>query len=96
MTQAYSIGARSQSARTYLEDRLKEFSTSNADELILHGLSALRKSASDEGEIKKTSVEIGIVSKDKPFRLLKEDEIEKYLEQLKGFKGSSEKMEIEK
>lgn len=53
---AYSIGARSQSARTYLEDHLKSFSTSTLEELILHSLAALKKSASDEGEVKPSSV----------------------------------------
>jgi hypothetical protein len=44
-------------------------------ELILHSLSALRKSANEEGEIKPSSVEIGVVGKDAKFRLLKEEEI---------------------
>ena len=67
---AYSIGARSQSARTYLEDRMGEFKTSTPEELILHAICALKKSASDEGEVKGDSVEIGIVGKDKPFTQL--------------------------
>jgi 20S proteasome subunit alpha 6 len=92
---AYSIGARSQSARTYLEDHLPEFDRSNLDELILHSLAALRKSASDEGEVKPSSVEIGVVGLNKQFTLLSEDEIGSYLEKLKEFKGSADKMDIE-
>ena len=68
---AYSIGARSQSARTYLEDHLPEFNTSNLEELIFHSLAALKKSASDEDEVKVDSVEIGVVGKNKPFTQLK-------------------------
>jgi 20S proteasome subunit alpha 6 len=92
---AYSIGARSQSARTYLEDHLPEFPTSTLDELIFHSLSALRKSASDEGEVKPNSVEIAFVGKNRHFTILKEAEIGGYLDRLKDFKGSAEKMEIE-
>lgn len=68
---AYSIGARSQSARTYLEDHLASFKNSSLDELVLHSLAALKKSASDEGEVKPISVEIGVVGRNKPFTLLK-------------------------
>lgn len=93
---AYSIGARSQSARTYLEDHLAEFDDSTVDELVLHALAALRKSASDEGEIKPSSVELGIVGVDRKFALLGEEEIAGYLEKLKEFRGSAEKMEVEK
>lgn len=92
---AYSIGARSQSARTYLEDHLASFKSSSLDELVLHSLAALKKSASDEGEVKPSSVEIGIVGKNKPFTLLKEEEIAGYLGRLGDLKGSSEKMDVE-
>jgi 20S proteasome subunit alpha 6 len=56
LMQAQSIGARSQSARTYLEDHLKQFKDSTEEEMILHSLAALKKSASEEGEIKSSSV----------------------------------------
>lgn len=45
---AMSIGARSQSARTYLEKHLKEFNDSSLDELITHGLNALLDSQPNE------------------------------------------------
>jgi 20S proteasome subunit alpha 6 len=51
-------------------------------DLVLHGLSALRKSASEEGEIKGSSVEIGVVGGDLPFRVLSVEEVEKYLKEL--------------
>lgn len=37
-----AIGARSQSARTYLEKHLNEFQNCDLNELIKHGLRALR------------------------------------------------------
>lgn len=87
---AYAIGARSQSARTYLEDHLAQFKNSSLDDLIFHSLSALKKSASDEGEVKSNSVEISFVGKNRAFTSLKEDEIGSYLDRLKNFKGSAE------
>lgn len=86
---AHSIGARSQSARTYLEDHLTQFKNSTLDELILHSLAALKKSASEEGEVKAGSIEIGVVGKNKSFTLLKEAEIAQYLQKLENFQGST-------
>lgn len=80
--EGYAIGARSQSARTYLEDNFQTFKDASLNDLVLHSLSALRKSASEEGEIKSTSVEIGVVGKDLPFRVLTVEEVEKYLKDL--------------
>jgi 20S proteasome subunit alpha 6 len=40
---AASIGARSQSARTYLENHLDEFKTADADATIAHALRALKE-----------------------------------------------------
>ena len=39
---AMAIGARSQSARTYLEKHLDEFADCDLDALVLHGLRAMR------------------------------------------------------
>ncbi len=52
---------------------MAEFTNSSLEELILHSLSALRKSASDDGEVKPNSVEIAYVGKDKQFTILKEE-----------------------
>lgn len=45
---AMSIGSRSQSARTYLERHLNEFPDSSKDELICHGIQAIRGSLPNE------------------------------------------------
>lgn len=37
-----AIGARSQSARTYLEKSVEEFEAANLDDLLMHALKALR------------------------------------------------------
>jgi 20S proteasome subunit alpha 6 len=48
---AMAIGARSQSARTYLEKHLDEFATADLDELVKHGLRALRDTLPNEIDI---------------------------------------------
>lgn len=46
-----AIGARSQSARTYLEKNLDRFADSNEDELIKHCMRALRDTLPNEVEL---------------------------------------------
>ena len=48
---AMAIGARSQSARTYLEKHLNEFPSSELDDLIKHGLRALRDTLPTEADL---------------------------------------------
>lgn len=46
-----AIGSRSQSARTYLEKHLNEFSSCDLDELVKHGLRALRDTLPNEVDL---------------------------------------------
>lgn len=48
---AMSIGARSQSAKTYLERHFEEFATCSLEELITHGLHALRDTLQQDKEL---------------------------------------------
>lgn len=48
---AMAIGARSQSARTYLEKHLDEFSDSDLNQLVAHALRALRDTLPAEMEL---------------------------------------------
>jgi 20S proteasome subunit alpha 6 len=77
--EAMAIGARSQSARTYLERKLGEFQNCNLEELINHALNAISSSLGNDQEMTKENVEIGFVGKDTPFRKLTEAELERYL-----------------
>jgi 20S proteasome subunit alpha 6 len=43
-----AIGARSQSARTYLEKHLESFASCDLEQLVLHGLRALRDTLPNE------------------------------------------------
>ena len=57
---AMSIGARSQSAKTYLEKHYEEFEDCDLDALIKHGLNALRDTLQQDKEL--TSLNTSIVS----------------------------------
>lgn len=46
-----AIGARSQSARTYLEKHLNEFLDCSLEDLVRHGLRALRDTLPNEVEL---------------------------------------------
>lgn len=58
---AMSIGARSQSAKTYLEAHCAEFPTCSLDELVKHGLHALRETLQQDKELTVSNTSIGIV-----------------------------------
>jgi len=62
-----AIGARSQSARTYLEKNLDKFVDSNQDELIKHCMRALRDTLPNEVEltVKVNQIHFNIINKNK-------------------------------
>jgi 20S proteasome subunit alpha 6 len=58
---ACAIGARSQMARTYLERHLDEFEDANREELIKHGLRALKESLAQDRELTIENTSVGVV-----------------------------------
>jgi 20S proteasome subunit alpha 6 len=58
---ACAIGARSQMARTYLERNLAEFADCSREELINHGLKALRETLSQDKELTTDNTTVGVV-----------------------------------
>lgn len=58
---ACAIGARSQMARTYLERNLDKFESCGRDELIDHGLKALKESLPQDKELTIDNTAIGVV-----------------------------------
>jgi len=58
---AFAIGARSQMARTYLERNLDQFADCSRDELIKHGLRALRESLAQDKQLTVENTSVGIV-----------------------------------
>ena len=57
---ACAIGARSQMARTYLERHLDKFADAGREELIKHGLLALKESLSQDKELTVENASVGV------------------------------------
>jgi 20S proteasome subunit alpha 6 len=79
---AGAIGARSQSARTYLERHVAEFGTARRDDLIRHALQALVGCVGGDDELTKENASVAIVGVDVPYELLEGDALVPYLELL--------------
>ncbi|KIK42971.1 hypothetical protein CY34DRAFT_804288 [Suillus luteus UH-Slu-Lm8-n1] len=89
---AMSIGARSQSAKTYLEKHYESFADCNLEDLIRHGLHALRETLQQDKELNVNNTSVGIIGPmgqhEKPisppgsFRILEGDKVEVYLESM--------------
>ena len=58
---ACAIGARSQMARTYLERHLDEFASCSREDLLKHGLLALKESLAQDKELTIDNTSVGIV-----------------------------------
>jgi 20S proteasome subunit alpha 6 len=58
---AFAIGARSQMARTYLEKNAAEFVAAGREELVRHGLRALKESLVQDRELTIENTSVGIV-----------------------------------
>lgn len=71
---AQSIGARSQSARTYLESHLP-FLDCQVDELVVHGLQALKQTLQTDKTLE--SCLVAVVDKN-GFRILSTEEVQNY------------------
>eukprot|EP00004_Rigifila_ramosa_P009241 TRINITY_DN20737_c0_g1_i1.p1 TRINITY_DN20737_c0_g1~~TRINITY_DN20737_c0_g1_i1.p1 ORF type:complete len:289 (+),score=63.68 TRINITY_DN20737_c0_g1_i1:42-869(+) len=82
---AYAIGARSQSARTYLEKTFEEFGDATVDQLIMHGLQALKECVQDKKDtltIKNCAV--AVVGLDHAFALLGDVQLQDHLDALEA------------
>jgi len=81
---AMAIGARSQSARTYLEKYLNDFKTCNLEDLVKHALRALRECLPNEVELNSKNASVAIVGKDMDFTLFEDEKVEPYLQAIAG------------
>lgn len=75
---AMAIGDRCQSAKTYMEKHFESFANISVNELIKHGIEAMRASA-QETDLTENNISVGVVGKDEPFRLLSKDELKQYI-----------------
>ena len=86
--QAFAIGGRSQMARTYLERNIEKFADCSREELVQHGLKALKESLVQDKEltVENTSVGLcGVKALDgkkgiEPFKLYDEFEVKAWIE----------------
>jgi 20S proteasome subunit alpha 6 len=76
---AMAIGARSQSARTYLERNLDAFAECGRQDLVAHALRALRDTLPAEMELTNKNVSIGIVGKGLEFEVYDDEAADQYL-----------------
>jgi 20S proteasome subunit alpha 6 len=79
---ASAIGARSQSARTYLEKHYETLPECGKDALIVHALQALVGCVSGDDELTKDNGSIVILGLDQKFTLLEGDALQPYLDRL--------------
>jgi len=81
---AMSIGARSQSARTYLEKKLPEFDESSLEALIKHALLALRDTLPNEITLTTKNMSVGVVGKNLPFTIFDDTDVKPYLDSIEN------------
>lgn len=86
---AMAIGARSQSARTYVEKHLDKFLDCTLDELITHGLRSLRDTLPAEINLTSKNCSLGVVGKDIDFTIYDDEKIEPYLAMIEGEERST-------
>lgn len=95
-----AIGARSQSARTYLEKNLEQFTSSSLNELVKHGLLALRECLPNDLELSNKNVSIAVVGKSKSFAVYDDEAVDQWLhltseEERKGRRTKDQRMDDE-
>lgn len=78
-----AIGARSQAARTYLERNLDTIrATDSTEELIVHGLNALRDTLSQDVELTSKNTSISIVGESTQFTIYEDETVQQWLDKL--------------
>eukprot|EP01018_Ginkgo_biloba_P008579 Gb_26474 [translate_table: standard] len=83
--QAFAIGSRSQAAKTYLERKFETFPECSRDELIRHGLFAVKESMQGE-QLSGSKCTIAIVGIGETFNILDEKTLEQFIESLEDKK----------
>lgn len=105
---AFAIGARSQMARTYLERNIDAFADCSREELVKHGLRALKESLVQDKELTVENTSVGVCGiatvdgkkKVEPFKLFDGFEVQPWIESVgetqgDGDEGEGEGMEVD-
>lgn len=84
-----AIGARSQAARTYLERNLESVRDSESvEQLILHGLNALRDTLAQDVELTFKNTSVSVVGKDTSFSIYEDESMQQWLDKLDSVSNS--------
>jgi len=78
---AYAIGARSQSAKTYLERHFESFEDLSLKDLCRHAVLALQEtvSSSKDTELTTKNTAVAFVGKGQGWKIIEDDDVEPYL-----------------
>lgn len=80
---AFAIGAKSQSAKTYLEKNLESFEQQDVNSLVLDGLKAIKSGYKDEKEdLSGKNVEVYTLSPEDGFTKVEEEVIQALIDSL--------------
>ena len=82
---AHSIGARNQAAKTYLEKKYEEFKEISSDELIQHGVNALKETVRTRDlRLTTDNVSVMCVGNDMDIKHLNDDELQPFIDKVEG------------
>lgn len=90
---AMAIGARSQSAKTYLEKHFEDFENCDVDALVKHALKALSGCVTGDKELDAQGATLAIVGKDKVFEVLEGDQLQPYMDAIELEGNAAQPME---
>ena len=79
--QAFAIGARSQTAKTYLERKFEAFPECSRDELICHGVISVREALA-EGKLNGSNCSVAVVGIGEAFNILDPKMVQKIIDSL--------------
>ena len=80
---SFAIGAKSQSAKTYIEKNVESFSNLGVDELIMHGLRAIKSGYKDEKEeMSGKNIEVYALDREEEMRMVSSEVVETYIDNL--------------
>jgi len=90
---AQAMGARSQSAKTYLEQKFDAFENASFDELVKHALTALK--GTSQTPLSSKNCTIAFVGRNRPLTIIEDDGMKPYVSQISS-DDSSDVVEEEK
>jgi 20S proteasome subunit alpha 6 len=80
---SFAIGAKSQSAKTYIEKNVDQFENLEMDDLIVHGLKAIKSGYKDEKEeMSGKNIEVYALDLQEELRMIGPDVVQSYIDQL--------------